>query len=102
MKTVKLPDEILEKLEGVEGKDFEEKILTLLRQRLLLQLRECDESVLQYETKYGMDFELFKTAWENDQIENKHSHEVERDLMEWEGFVLERQRWLSMFRELKS
>lgn len=101
MKTLKLPDGILEKLEGVEGKDFEEKIVNLLKQYIHFQLRESDEIILKYETKYGMDFEQFKVAWENNQIENKHSHEVERDFMEWEGFVLERQRWLSMLRELK-
>ncbi len=101
MKTVKLPDKILEKLEKVEGKGFEEKIVNLLKQRVVLQLRECDEYILRYEPKYGMDFDQFKSAWESGQIENKHSHEVERDFMEWEGFVLERQRWLSMLRELK-
>lgn len=101
MKMVELPEEILEKLEQVEGTDFSEKIINLLKQRVLAQLRECDEQILKYETKYGMDFEQFKSAWEADEIEGKHSHEVERDLMEWEGFVLERQKWLSMLRDLK-
>lgn len=101
MKMVELPERVLEKLEQVEGKDFTEKIVNLLRQRILAQLRECDEQILKYETKYGLDFEQFESAWKNNQIENKRSHEVERDFMEWEGFVLERQRWLSMLRELK-
>lgn len=101
MKTVELPAEVLESLEAVEGRDFPEKIINLLRQRILAQLRECDERILEYEAKYGMIFSQFKTAWENDRIENKHSHEVERAFMEWEGLVLERQKWLLMLRDLK-
>jgi translation initiation factor 2 alpha subunit (eIF-2alpha) len=101
MKTVELPEEILEKLQQVEGKDFAEKIVNLLKQRIFAQLRECDEQILKYETKYGMDFDQFESAWKRDELEGKHSHEVERDLMEWEGFVLERQKWLSMLRGLK-
>lgn len=101
MRTVELPEEVLRKLEQVEGKDFTEKIVNLLKQRILAQLRECDEQILKYETKYGMDFEQSQSAWKRDEVEYKHSHEVERDLMEWEGFVLERQRWLSMLRDLK-
>jgi hypothetical protein len=102
MKTVKLPAEVLESLEQVEGRNFTEKIKNLLKQRMLAQLRECGEQILEYEAKYGMSFEQFETAWKGDEIEDKHSHKVERDLMEWEGFVLERQRWLSMLRGLKS
>ncbi len=102
MKTVELPEEILRKLEQVEGKDLAEKIVNLLKQRIFAQLRECDEQILRYETKYGMDFTEFESAWERGEIAGKHSHEVERDLMEWEGFVLERQDWLSMLRGLKA
>ena len=101
MKTVELPAEVLERLEAVEGRDFSEKIINLLRQRIVAQLRECDERILKYEANYGMVFPQFKTAWENDKIENKHSHEVERAFMEWEGLVLEREKWLLMLRDLK-
>lgn len=101
MKTIKFPNKILERLEQVEGKNLEEKVVNLLKGRGLLRLRECDEYILKYEMKYGMNFEQFKQAWDNDQIKNKRSREVERDFMEWEGFVLERQKWLSTLRDLK-
>ena len=91
----------MEKLEQIEGKDWAEKIVTLLTQHILTQLRECDERMLKYAAKYGMDFEQFEAAWKNGVIANKHSHEVERDLMEWEGLLLERKRWFSMLRALK-
>ena len=34
----------------------------------------------------------FEQVWNRDEIPNKRSHEVERDLMEWEGLVAERQK----------
>lgn len=101
VKTVKLPDRVVEKLQEVEGKDLTEKIVTLLQQRIAAQLRDCDEQILKYETRYGMDYAQFEAAWKRNEIQNKHSHEVERDLMEWEGFMLERQRWLTILRDLK-
>lgn len=101
MKTVKLPEGVLEQLDRVEGKDLTAKIINLLQQRISMQLRECDEQIIKYETKYGMNFEQFEVAWRRDEIPDRYSHEVERDLMEWEGFVLERKRWLSTLRDLK-
>jgi hypothetical protein len=45
-------------------------------------------------------FAEFARAWEQDEIPNKHSHAVERDYMEWEGLVAEKQRWLERLRRL--
>jgi len=101
VKTLELPDELAQKLELIEGQNPSEKIRNLLRQAAVLGLKECHEAILKYETKYGMHFEMFKTAWEANQIEGKHIHSVERDFMEWEGYTLERGTWLSVLRELK-
>ena len=56
----------------------------------VLHLKECEEYLFRYESKYGMDFPTFVELWEQGEIPNKRSHEVERDFMEWEGFVMER------------
>lgn len=48
-----------------------------------------------------MDYKGFKEAWEKGAIKRKHSHEVERDFMEWEGFVTERKKWLNVLRDFK-
>jgi hypothetical protein len=99
--TVELPDELAQKLEFIEGQTPSEKIKSLLRQAGVLGLKECYEVISHYEAQYGMDFETFRAAWEVGQIVGKHTHSVERDLMEWEGYVLERETWLSLLRELK-
>ena len=61
---------------------------------MLLRLKECEESLFQFESRYGMDFESFTKAWDEDEISEKHSHEVERDYMEWEGFHGEKRKLL--------
>jgi hypothetical protein len=32
-----------------------------------------------------MTFEQFQQAWENDQIVDKHSYDIEKDYWEWEA-----------------
>jgi len=39
-----------------------------------------------------MDFEAFKRAWNEGQIPNKYSYEVERDYWEWEASVTDEKR----------
>lgn len=102
MEMLRLSKDIIEKLEIIEGVNLEEKVIKLLKGGVSSQLKECADFILGYETKYAMTFEQFKDAWERDEIHNKHSHEVERDFMEWEGFELERDKWLKLLRDLKT
>ena len=44
-----------------------------------LELKEAEELRKQFEERYQVDFEAFKRAWNEGQIPNKHSYEVERD-----------------------
>lgn len=102
MKTISLSEELLDKLKIVEGKDIDEKIFNLIETNILLRLKECEEWIFKFESKYGMDFENFKKAWEEGNITNKFSHNVERYFMEWEGFESERKGWLKALRDIKS
>lgn len=101
MKTISLPEEVLSKLKIVEGNNIDEKIFNLLETNALMRLKECEERIFEFESRYGMDFEMFKKQWENGAIKDKHSHRVERDFMEWEGFEFERKRWLKILRDIK-
>ena len=101
MGTINLAEDLMESLGLVQGKDIEEKISHLIETNILLQLRECEEHLFRFESRYGMAFEGFAQAWEAGEIEGKHSHGVERDFMEWEGFDLERSKLLRSLRELR-
>lgn len=102
MKTIALADNLLDSLELVPGKDFQEKLSRLLENSLVLHLRECEDYLLKLESKYGMDFKSFAELWEQGGVPDKHSHEVERDFMEWEGFTMERLSLLKALRDLKA
>jgi len=42
-----------------------------------------------------------KKAWDEDEIRDKHSHEVEIDYIEWEAIEQEKSRWLSVLRKMR-
>ncbi len=84
----------------VQQEIIEGKIYNLLKTNALLKLKECEEKIFEFESKYFMDIDSFKKAWEKDDIKDKYSHEVERDYMEWEGFEYERKKWLKILQEV--
>jgi hypothetical protein len=65
-----------------------------------LKLKEVGEQRKRFEERYQMDFEAFKQAWNEDQIPNKHSYEVERDYWEWEAAVTDERRLREALEEL--
>jgi hypothetical protein len=65
-----------------------------------LKLKEVGEQRRRFEERYQMDFEAFKQAWNEDQIPNKHSYEVERDYWEWEAAVTDERRLRETLEEL--
>ncbi len=103
MKTISLPRNITELLdmEIIRGKTYEEKIEMLALGSFVSKLKECNEEILEFETKYGMSFGEFEKAWDEDRIRDKHSHKVESDYIEWEAIELEKSRWLSVLRKIR-
>jgi len=101
MSIVKLPEDIKELLDIIQGESYEEKIKVLAIEKIRSNLEECNKNILRYETKYGMTFEEFKKLWDEDKIENKFSHEVETDYIEWEALEMEKKHWLSLLRRIK-
>jgi hypothetical protein len=65
-----------------------------------LKLRETQEQRERFEQRYQMEFEAFKQAWNDGQIPNKHSYEVERDYWEWEAAVTDARRLRETLEEL--
>jgi len=101
MGTINIAEDLLEGLDFVQGKSIQEKIFHLVVNNVLLRLKECEENFFRFESKYGMDFESFARAWDEGEIPEKHSHEVERDFMEWEGFHGERLKLLKTLKAMR-
>ena len=102
MKTVTIPENLLEKLNVISGKAFDEKISNLLLTNAIMKLKECEDRIFELESKYGMDFDSFKMSWESGAVKDKYSHKVERDFMEWEGFESERKKWLHTLHDIRA
>lgn len=100
MDTYTLHPAILPHIEDVIGPTIEDKLMTLIETYLTAQLRACEQEISEYEVKYRTTFADFAQAWEHDQTAWKYDHTVERDYMEWEGLLAEKQHWLQSLRRL--
>ncbi len=74
---------ILSELTGAERFDIALHLAT--KDLVRLRLKEAEQNLATFVGRYGMSFEQFQSAWENGQIANRHSYEVERDFWEWEA-----------------
>jgi hypothetical protein len=67
-----------------------------IKDLLRLKLVETRGRRRDFEQRYGMDFDLFKQAWDEGRIADKYSYEVERDYQEWEATVTDEERLSEM------
>ncbi len=59
----------------------------LSRNMINSRLAEVRQQRQFFEEKYQMDFASFKKAWEEGQIADKYTYEVERDYWLWEATI---------------
>ncbi|HED04907.1 MAG TPA: hypothetical protein ENI60_09180 [Candidatus Fraserbacteria bacterium] len=100
MTQVIIPDKLSEILQQLEGKTLDQKLAQLIERDLEHRLRYCSRRIVDFEVKYGLLFEEFRAAWELGTIPDRHAHEIERDYMEWESLVDERQLLLTKLKQL--
>jgi hypothetical protein len=79
---------------------FEVALPLAAKELVRLKLKEVEEQIKQFEQRYHIDFNLFKQAWNEDKIADKHSYEVERDYWEWEAAITNRARLEEMLDSL--
>lgn len=101
MKTVTLPKNVINLLDVISGKNYEEKIKHLTMEFVQNKLKECKEEIFKFEIKYGMEFKDFENKWNNNEIKNRHSHEIEKDYIEWEAIEMEKTQWLYKLIEMR-
>jgi hypothetical protein len=84
------------------GQDIlKEKINTFLISALDAQLEKFNRGILKFEKKYGISFNEFEKMWDEGKIENKHSHEIEGDFMDWEMMEMEKKDLLTALSKLQ-
>ncbi len=74
---------ILSELTGEER--FEVALHLATKDLVRLKMKEAEQNLKTFAGRYGMSFEQFQRAWEEERIANKHSYEVEKDFWEWES-----------------
>jgi hypothetical protein len=89
---------VLSSLTGEYRADIAVELAT--KDLLRLKVKEVEERIKDFETRYQMKFAEFKQAWDADKIPGKHSYEVERDYWEWEATVENVEKLRQMLDEL--
>jgi hypothetical protein len=80
---------------------LKDKLHYLLIAALESKLEKYHQEILRLEAKHGASFREFAEMWENGQIENRHSHEVESDYMDWEMYEAEKKELIVALRRMK-
>lgn len=96
--TLKPFHKILSRLTGQERFDIALHLAT--KDLLQLKLNAVQHLIRKYEARYGMSFERFRDAWENDNVPNRYSYEVEKDYWEWEAAQTDKERLQEMVAEI--
>jgi len=101
MPVIALPENVMRILDVIPGETRQDRLVNLVLEGIVAKLKECDARIVGFEAKYGMSFEDFRQAWKQELLGSPLSYSLEKDYMEWEGFCLERKKWLSLLKELK-
>lgn len=80
---------------------MKDKINSLLVSAVENRLEKYIRDILSFEKKYGLTFREFETKWDEDKLENKHSHEVEGDFMDWEMMEMEKKDLLTALSKIQ-
>lgn len=75
-------------------------LLLVLRDAYAHRLEQIEAELASFEAKYGMPFEAYRAQWETGGRDEDYAWETERDYLEWEGLVTQKQRLEDTFRWL--
>jgi hypothetical protein len=87
---------------GKIGGEPESRAIRLLISGIKENLKECEFEILEFETKYGYPFEIFKEKLTSGQIGDEFSYDMERDAMRWEDLLIEKRSWIEMIRKIEN
>jgi hypothetical protein len=79
--------------------DLATSIEAVTLEALRMRLRDVVDQIGAFEAIHGRPFEQFAADWNAGRVTGRFSHRVERDFMEWEALVGERQELLALIRE---
>ncbi len=101
MAAIQIAPELQPALERLQGKTLDEKIARLIVGELRRYLEEVERETLEFEIKYGVDYEQFAARLERGELGDASAYEREKDAMRWESLVAEKKVWLEQLRKVE-
>lgn len=98
---IAIPKSTLKVLTDLTGEVIFKRALTAtLKDSIEHRLEKIKKNLNTYQKNYGMEFDDFKILWEQGEIKNQSSYEVEKDFLEWEGLVMRNDKLKEIYRWL--
>ncbi|MBI3813778.1 MAG: hypothetical protein HY279_04835 [Nitrospinae bacterium] len=88
-------------IESFGENTLREKIDDILLSAMESLLEKYTRKILELEERHGVSFKEFEKIWDEGKIDNKHSHEIEGDFIDWEMLEMEKKELLSALSRLK-
>lgn len=89
-------------LERLQGKTPDEKIARLIVNELRRYLEEVERDALEFEIKYGVEYDQFVAKLERGEFGDPFAYEREQDAIHWESLVAEKKMWLEQLHKVES
>ena len=89
--TVEIDQNIYNALRDSFGETaLKEKLNDILLSAVESRLQKYNQEILKFEEKYGATFKEFEKMWDEGKIDDRYSHAVESDFIDWEMFEMEK------------
>jgi hypothetical protein len=102
MAAVQITPELQPTFERLQGKTFDEKLVRLVANELRRYLEQVEHDALEFEIKYGIDYEQFAAKLETGELGDAFAYDREQDAMRWESLVAEKKMWLEQLRRVET
>ena len=100
MAAIQIAPQLGPALERMQGETLNEKLAHLVTNELRRYLEEVERESLEYEIKYGVNYEQFAAKLERGELGDPYAYELEQDAMRWEDLADEKKMWLDQLRQV--
>ena len=80
--------------------NLDEKPARLAANELRRYLEDVEHEALEFEIKYGVDYEQFAVKLERGELGDPYAYELGQDAMRWEDLADEKKMWLEQLRQI--
>jgi len=88
---------ILKALTEITGEPrVELAIREIIKDSIEHRIEKIEREIKALEKKYGMNFKEFEQKFQQEQIPNQYSYEIEKDYLEWEGLETRLKKYQSL------